>query len=131
MNLLIACILLGLADVPEAGATRPIVGCRDSHEWVDVGHLRSRCASGVVLVRYPAGDEHGLPGTVVLLARVAPAIQVFEVRTDEHGRFHVEGVPVGTWRLNVCQPGFKTIEGTLEIAGDGPTEVRIVTELDW
>ncbi len=107
------------------------LGCRDTHEWVDVGDLRSRSASGAIVVRYPAGDEHALPETTVLLARVQPGIQAFEARTDKHGRFAFEDVPAGTWRLNVCQPGFKTIEGTLTIVADGPAEVRVVTELDW
>jgi hypothetical protein len=125
---IVATAVLTLAAI--APATRGL-GCRQTHEWVDVGELRSRTAAGLVVVRYAGGDERALPETTVLLARVEPAIQAFEARTDDDGRFAFDGVPAGAWRLNVCQPGFKTIEGTLTIGAGGPSEVRVVTELDW
>jgi hypothetical protein len=131
---LLGLLLAGAATLSGSGSTSssPTVGCRDTHEWVDIGQHSVSVVGGKLSVRYPAGDAHPLPEAIVIVARVEPFIQAFVGETDQEGRFAIAGVPEGQWRINVCRPGFKTLEGAIGVAPDAASErLELVTELDW
>lgn len=124
--------LLVYAGGLASSATAPAVGCRDTHEWVDVGVLEAAEASGTVSVRYPAGDEHPLPEATVIVGRVEPFIEAFVGITNDRGEFAIDGIPDGLWRINVCKEGFKTLEGNLDLNPQQTArELELVTQLDW
>ena len=127
-------LLASAAALGGSGSTggSPAVGCRDTHEWVDIGQHSVSAVGGSLAVRYPAGDTQPLPEAIVIVARVEPFIQAFVAETDRRGRFSIPGVPEGQWRINVCKPGFKTLEGSMKLAPDAASEkLELVTELDW
>jgi Carboxypeptidase regulatory-like domain len=125
-----ATLLAGLA-IPQS-ATLPAVGCRDTHEWVEVEDLVATTVVGRVEVRYPGGDSARLPEATVIVARVQPFIQAYVTQTDSRGEFTMPQVPEGRWRVNVCKAGFKTLEASLAIGGNtGHPPLRLTTELDW
>jgi len=131
-------ILRGLATVllvalaVESHDAPPSVGCRNTHEWVDVGELDATTVVGSVEVRYDAGDSARLPETTVIVARIKPSIQAYVAETDARGEFAMPYVPEGRWRVNVCKAGFKTLEATLTVNDKAAhRQLRFSTELDW
>lgn len=128
-RILAASLLAGLAV--EQRAAPPTVGCRDTHEWVEVGDLEATAVVGRVEVRYSGGDTARLPEATVIVARVQPFIQAYVTRTDARGEFTMPQVPEGRWRVNVCKAGFKTLEASLAIGVKTAQPLRFTTELDW
>jgi len=127
----VAVALLAALAVEQTDAP-PTVGCRDTHEWVDVGELTAALVAGSLEVRYPGGDSARLPEATIIVARVQPFIQAYLAHTDSRGEFTMPQVPEGRWRINVCKAGFKTLEGNLAIDGQAPrSPLRLTTELDW
>ena len=130
-------ILRGFATVllvalaAESHDAPPPVGCRNTHEWIDVGELDAATVVGSVEVRYEAGDSARLPDTTVIVARVHPSIQAYVAHTDKHGAFAIPQVPEGRWRVNVCKVRFKTLEATLTVDKATHRELRFTTGLDW
>jgi hypothetical protein len=85
-------------------------------------------ASGTLRIRYPAGDTAPLPGATVIVARVELLIQAFVTETGQDGAFSMADVPEGKWRINVCEAGFETLEGTVTLApGARATRLELVT----
>ena len=124
--------LLFVAVAVQTHDTSPSVGCRNTHEWVDIANLATASVGGFVEVRYAGGDAAPLPETTVIVARVEPFIQAYVAQTDERGEFRISGVPDGRWRINVCKAGFKTLEGNLTVGDKAPDrQLRLTTELDW
>ena len=129
-RVLVAVAGLGLAA--DRQGANPALGCRGTHEWVDVGELNATAVAGKVEVRYPGGDSAALPETTVIVARVQPFIQAYVAQTDANGEFTIPRVPEGRWRVNVCKAGFKTLDAGLTVSGTGAHRpLRFTTELDW
>jgi hypothetical protein len=117
------------ADRPEPNAQ---LGCRNTHEWVNVGEATLLQVAGTVSVQYAAGDRAPLPQTTIIVARVEPFIQAFMTTTNQDGEFALPAVPEGRWKVNICQAGFKALEATVIISAKGAAKRRdFVTELDW
>ena len=92
--------------------------------WAGVAFGAEGTLSGVV--KGPEGEA--IPGAnVVLVSDLLPGGKI-GTATDEDGRFHLEGLPVGEYQLSVTHIGYRTLmrEGVGIVAGE--QELRLTLE---
>jgi hypothetical protein len=78
--------------------------------------------TGVVL-DLPTGAV--LPAASIALYRSDDDRASRESLTDDDGRFHLEPVPPGSYRIEVSALGYRTVRESLEIRAHGPLDVQI------
>lgn len=105
--------------------------CPTGHEFEEVSALEVPVLRGSVTVRYNDGQARPLPDAVVHLTRVRD-FTVFSVRTGQDGRFSLDQLPNGSYRMIVCAEGFVTLESTVVVNHRAkPRTADLQTRLDW
>jgi hypothetical protein len=64
------------------------------------------------------GDESPLEGTLVELRTPSGSKVIGAATTDSQGRFHVDGIPPGTYVFKATTLGFQSVVGTVVISAN-------------
>src|SRR6266850_3936894 len=70
--------------------------------------------SGVIIRK--EGYREPLPNVLFEIEGPAPERRIRQGKTDEHGRFRIGRVPVGTYKFKATLNGFQSVTGTIIVS---------------
>jgi hypothetical protein len=79
------------------------------------------------LINREQGNEGPLTGVLFEIQGPGDEVKIRQATTDEHGRFRMGRVPLGTYKFKATLSGFQSVIGTIVVSKDAPQkdEVKI------